>query len=166
MVAVPIVLGQAHAARMKILVASAPKPVRVWAAAHAVIELGQTPPTGLLAEVQGATKIPSDAKPFAFDVVSIRPADPNDHGRHGSQFTDDGFVVESQSLEMMLMLQYPELQADSGRIVGGGDWVRTLTWDIRAKVGRFRYIGMEQAQSRFECVGENAAQRNNPRYAG
>jgi len=133
-IAVPIVLGQVKSAQrmMVAALASAPSPFRT--AAHAMIEREQTPPTGLPAEVQGATEVPSDANTFAFDVVSIRPADPNDHGRHGSQFTDDGFVVESQSLEMMLMLQYPELQPYSSRIVGGGDWVRTLTWDIRAKV--------------------------------
>jgi uncharacterized protein (TIGR03435 family) len=80
----------------------------------------------------------ADDKPFKFDVVSIRPAEPESDGRKrriGFQFTDDGFVATNQSLLGTLLRQHQsELQGDSSRIVGGPDWVRTLQWDVRAKV--------------------------------
>jgi uncharacterized protein (TIGR03435 family) len=111
-IATPILLGQARRAQ------------RVMAVA-----LQSTP-------ASGATEIQSDAKPFAFDVVSIRPSDPSNRDRRaGFQFTDDGIVVTNLSLELMLILQYqPELQPGPNGIVGGPDWVRTLPWDIRTKV--------------------------------
>jgi uncharacterized protein (TIGR03435 family) len=144
-VAVPIVLAQAKAAQRMMLaaVANAPKPFR--AAAHAMMPLEETPATGEIAEVQmpsGAdatlAQARAEAKPFAFDVVSIRPAAPpaNDVRKRmiGYSFTDDGFVANSPLL-MTLTFQYlPELQGDSTRIVGGPEWVRTIPWEIRAKV--------------------------------
>ncbi len=122
-------------------VEAAPKPVRIWAAAHAMIAEEQTPSTGLIAEVQtdGIAVMGTMAeRPFSFDVVSIRPAAPEPAGRRrliGFRFTDDGFETTNQSLAMTLLFQYqPELQLDSNRIVGGPDWLRTLRWDIHAKV--------------------------------
>ena len=145
-IATPILLGQSEAAQrvMAVALQSAPAPVR--AVARAMIAEEQTPSTALIAEVQapagapvgGATVIQSDAKPFALDVASIRPAEPepsNRPRRIGFQFTDDGLVATSLSLERMLMVQYrSELPADSNSIVGGPDWVRTIQWDIRGKV--------------------------------
>jgi bla regulator protein blaR1 len=144
-VAVPIVLGQANAAQRIMLaaIASAPKPFRL--AAHAMMPIVDTPSTGLIAELQSPSSIiatlpqgQADAKPFKFDVVSIRPDEPDTSlraRRIGSQFTADGFVVTNQSLLMTLLRQYPtELQLGSDSTVGGPDWVRTQQWDIRAKV--------------------------------
>jgi uncharacterized protein (TIGR03435 family) len=143
-VAVPIVLAQAKAAQRMMLAAvdAAPRPFR--AAAHAIMPLEETPVLGEIAEVQppsgadatlGQTQ--AEARPFTFDVVSIRPAVPpasDGRPRIGYKFTDDGFVANS-SLLMTLVFQYlPELQGDSTRIVGGPDWVRTIPWEIRAKV--------------------------------
>jgi len=176
----PIVLGQAKAAQRMMLAAVevAPKPVRAWAAAHAMILEEQTLSTGLIPEVQGdaaATNPPKQSldgapvaggKPFKFDVVSIRPADPEPSGRKrliGFRFTDDGFETTNQSLMMTLLFQYqPEFQLDSNRIVGGPDWVRTLRWDIRAKVadsdiaewGKLSHDSSEQAKERRRATVE------------
>jgi uncharacterized protein (TIGR03435 family) len=138
-VAVPIVLGQVKAAQRMMLAAVDTAPMPFRAAAHAMIAEEQTTSTALIAELQPATEMQSDAKPIAFDVVSIRPAAPpaNDGRprRIGFQFTDDGFVATNQSLLMTLLRQYQtELQMGPNGIVGGPDWVRTIQWDIRAKV--------------------------------
>jgi hypothetical protein len=137
-IATPILFGQSEAAQkvMAVAMQSAPAPVR--AAVHAMIAEEQTTSTALIAELQPTTEIQSDAKPFAFDVVSIRPVDPDPNlrkRRSGFQFTDDGFVSTNQSLLMTLLRQYrTELQLGPNGIVGGPDWVRTIQWDIRAKV--------------------------------
>jgi uncharacterized protein (TIGR03435 family) len=143
-IATPILLGQFEAAQRVMLAAANAAPIPFRTAARAMIAEEQTPSTALIAEVQapagvpegGATEIQSDAKPLAFDVVSIRPAEPSNRAkRTGFQFTDDGIVVTNQSLELMLMLLYQsELQPGPNGIIGGSDWVRTLQWDIRGRV--------------------------------
>ncbi|MDP9049753.1 MAG: TIGR03435 family protein, partial [Acidobacteriota bacterium] len=131
-------LGQMKVARRMILAVANAVPSPLRTEANAMMPLQEMPATGEMAEVQmpiGADA--AEAKPFAFDVVSIRPAVPpasDGRPRIGYKFTDDGFVANS-SLLMTLVFQYlPELQGDSTRIVGGPDWVRTIPWEIRAKV--------------------------------
>jgi uncharacterized protein (TIGR03435 family) len=68
-VAVPVLLGQAQAARRMMLaaVATAPKPVRAWAAAHAMIAEEQTPSSGLIAEAQAGAAPAGTANPTGDD---------------------------------------------------------------------------------------------------
>jgi len=70
-VSVPIMLGQVKVAQRVMLAATNAAPAPLREPAHAMIAEEQIPSTGEIAEVQ------ADAKPFKFDVVSIRPADPN-----------------------------------------------------------------------------------------
>jgi len=120
--------------------AEVPGKVPVVATALAVGQrlLGSLMPAAFVQEKAAPSDGSVRAKPFQFDVVSIRPAAPSVPGRKrliGFQFTDDGLVATNDTLERMLMFQYqPELQNDSNRILGGPDWARTLVWDVRAKV--------------------------------
>jgi uncharacterized protein (TIGR03435 family) len=148
-VAVPVLLGQGKAAQRMMLAAvnAAPQPVRAWAASHAMIELEETPATGLIAEVQAQGQAPSppqqsldgapdESKPFRFDVVSIRPTKPgNQSGPAGLQFTGDGLQASNLSLSMMLTGAYQQqLEAVGQRILRLPDWAKTETFDVKAKV--------------------------------
>ena len=132
-VAVPVLLGQAQAARRIMLaaVAAAPKPVRVWAAAHTMIAEEQTPSTGLIAE--GSTSELSDdpcatSEGATFDVISIKPSKAS-RGDWDSEATADGVTLSGTAKSL--------IQESFGlrdfQVTGGPDWVASDTFDIRAK---------------------------------
>jgi uncharacterized protein (TIGR03435 family) len=143
-IAAPILLGQMKAAQRMMLAAADAAPTPLRTAAHAMLSLEETPSTSPIAEADAqppstadatSPQAQLDAKPFAFDVVSIRPADPNRSGaRRTRDTTDDGLLATNESLLSMLLRHHPELRLDANPIVGGPDWVRTLQWDIHAKV--------------------------------
>jgi uncharacterized protein (TIGR03435 family) len=144
-IAAPILLGQMKAAQRIMLAAADAAPTPFRTVAHNMLALEETPSTSPIAEADAqppstadATAPRNGAKPFKFDVVSIRPADPVPQGRRrliSFEFTDDGLVATNDTLLMMLMFQHqPDLQMDMSRIVGGPDWARTLQWDLHAKV--------------------------------
>ncbi len=142
----PFLLGQAKPAQRMTLAALESAPPPFQAAAHSILAGEQRLSSSQNADAQepakadepdiAAAQSSAAAEPFKFDVVSIRPSDPNVRPKLISfQFTDDGFVATNQSLLMTLLFQYQtELQLDASRIVGGPDWMRTLSWDIHAKV--------------------------------
>jgi uncharacterized protein (TIGR03435 family) len=148
--AVPVVLGQAQAARRMMLAAvnAAPRPVRAVlgaAMAHAMIAEEQTPSTGLIAEMQAPSGVDAplpqgqaEDKPFHFDVVSIRPSKPsNQSGQPGGymRLIGDGLEISNMSLNQMLSGAYQHrLQFVSGRILGLPDWAKTEEFDVQAKV--------------------------------
>ncbi len=144
-VAVPIVLGQAKAARRVMLAAiqSAPKPFRL--AAHAMIAEIATPAVGEISEASlqqapatGAARMDmsNDAR-LRFEVASIRPAAPQESTSGGprrvSVFTDDGISARNVPLNRLLATAYDVNQL-LGQIIGAPDWVGTQPWNIEAKV--------------------------------
>jgi uncharacterized protein (TIGR03435 family) len=85
---------------------------------------------------QGVAVPEAKSQPIKFDVISVRPADPGVGPKLITfRSTNNGFVATNQPLLMTLLMLYPESQLDASRVVGGPDWVRTLPWDIHAKVG-------------------------------
>jgi uncharacterized protein (TIGR03435 family) len=155
MVAVPVLLGQGKAAQRMMLAAvnAAPKPVRTWAAAHAMIAVEETPSTGLIAEVQAdgavgqgsgireqgtgnaAASPDDDALGPAFEVAAIHPAN-RDDGRHWFGLRLDasgGFTTSSMSLSGLVRTAYVQ-QPGEGNVSGGPKWAQSDTFDINAKV--------------------------------
>lgn len=78
---------------------------------------------------------PMDAVPakINFDVVSIRPADPNLPQGSGLRFTDDGFHASGVPFEVLVRVAY-HLGFVPGAVEGLPDWARNTTWDIEARV--------------------------------
>src|SRR3954451_7677942 len=65
-----------------------------------------------------------------FEVASIRPQAPDDHGifvrpPNRGQFTGNGAVAK-----LLVMLAY---DVQESQIVGGPSWLSTEKWDIQAK---------------------------------
>jgi uncharacterized protein (TIGR03435 family) len=137
-IAVPIVLGQAQAARRRMLaaVAAAPKPVRAWAAAHAMIEVEQTLSNGLIADAQAdgqalPPKQSLDGAPaLKFDVVSIRPAaDPDPPAR--PQFEVATVKPHDQTRVSGLLREVLRNQRTPDEIpMTGPDRVRLQNWTL------------------------------------
>jgi uncharacterized protein (TIGR03435 family) len=136
-VAVPIVLGQVKGARRMMLAAvdAAPMPFRT--AAHAMIAEEQTTSTALIAELQPATEMQSDAKPIAFAVATIRTPNPGGQRssltRRGFTFRPDGFEAYGSRLDVLIEYAY-QLQFNQYRILGAPDWAVSQLFDIQAKV--------------------------------
>ena len=87
----------------------------------------------LLASARGQTSSPSgsnnSAKPFAYDVVSIRPH-PNDDGS-SVQPTKDGVRIVNESLYGLIANAY---QVRWDCISGGPGWVESEGYDLSAKM--------------------------------
>ena len=144
-ITVPIMLGQANAARRMILAAvqSAPKPFRL--AAHAMIAEISTPAVGEISEapLQQAPGTRADGMdmsndaPLRFEVASIRPAAPQESTSQGprraSVFMDDGISARDVPMNRLLATAYDVNQL-LGQIIGAPDWVGTQAWDIEAKI--------------------------------
>jgi uncharacterized protein (TIGR03435 family) len=143
--AVPLVMGQAQAARRMMLavVSVVPRPVLAWAVAHTPIELEETPSTGLIAEVQADGPAPmgtaatqgDDALGPAFEVATIRPVDPSD-ARHGwgTRLDASGrFTASGASMSTLVWLAYVRAPG-SGNVSGGPKWAQSDWFDISAKV--------------------------------
>jgi uncharacterized protein (TIGR03435 family) len=76
------------------------------------------------------------AKPIAFDVVSIRPANPGSNFIVGFATTPDGYRVPSQSLWFTIMMAYfPQNMAywSKDRLPGAPPWIND-PYEIDAKV--------------------------------
>ncbi len=146
-VSVPIMLGQAKAARRMAFAALKVVPAPFRAAAHAIIPEEATPSTGLIAEAQASTgeitgtgadaAIADAATGPAFEVASIRPAAPagnNGSGSMGVLLTPSGRVnVMRQPVQSLVYFAYlPHM--GTGLVQGGPDWVSSQEFDINAKV--------------------------------
>jgi hypothetical protein len=105
--------------------------------ALAVVALAALPALNAIAQVQTA----SASKPLAFEVVSIRPANPESPDSK-SYFgpTPDGFRMASLPLVGLFQIAYvPTGMGYSGffrgaRISGAPDWLRADRFDVVAKV--------------------------------
>jgi uncharacterized protein (TIGR03435 family) len=149
-IATPILLGQSEAAQRVITVAlqSAPAPIR--AVAHAMIAEEQTPSTGLIAEAQvpmeTAVVQPGDEQLGpAFEVASIRPANPSD-GRQGRGIGVDAsgrFTASGASLSALVWLAYVRAPG-SGKVSGGPMWGQSDWFDINAKVDDAYVVGWDK----------------------
>ena len=73
----------------------------------------------------------SDKKPLAFDVASIKPAEPGGQGG-GIRGMPGGqtYVAQGATLRLMIMLMYKV--ADS-QVIGGPAWMNNDRWDVNAK---------------------------------
>lgn len=69
--------------------------------------------------------------PEAFDVVSIKAADPSSH-RWKMDFTRDGFEAENVTLRTIIQEAYATY--DENRLTGGPAWLRTERFVVQAKV--------------------------------
>jgi uncharacterized protein (TIGR03435 family) len=68
---------------------------------------------------------------LAFDVVSIRPTDPNARGWR-LNFTVDGFVANRVTLHQLIREAYTAYE--DGRILGGPSWLDTDYFDVVARL--------------------------------
>jgi len=66
----------------------------------------------------------------AFDVVSIKPGDPNQM-KGSINFTPDGMSIGNLSLDMLLRQAF---KVSSGQLVGLPPWAKNTRYDIEAKV--------------------------------
>jgi uncharacterized protein (TIGR03435 family) len=138
-VGVPIVLGQVKAAQRMMLAAvdKAPTPFRI--AAHAMIALEQTPPSGEIAQtlVPAAPSSLTTADPSApsFDVATIKPhlaSAPETMNWMGIRNNPDGIDAASATLPMLIQRAYGLVSAD--QVSGGPEWAKNERFDIQAKM--------------------------------
>ncbi len=97
----------------------------------------QTLSTGEIAEARSPQELPAREQ-LRFDVVSVRPAAPNQQPGPGPRrvpllFTDDGLSIRNTSLDRLLAIAY-ELEPTPNRVVGAPGWAVTENWDVEAKV--------------------------------
>ena len=123
-VAVPIVLGQAKAARRFEAMILAPKPVQ------AIL-------TAVGAQTEKSLEAPKPdavADAPAFEVASIRPTSAGNNGSMGVALKPSGRVaIMRETVEGLIYFAYlPHI--GSGMVEGGPDWVRSQEFDINAKV--------------------------------
>jgi hypothetical protein len=151
-IAMPILLGHATAAQRMMLAAvnAAPAPIRT--AAHAMIALEQTPPTGEIAEAQPPSAPADNAAPAAdddalgpeFEVATIRPANRNDGRRwFGMKVDPSGRLTASaETLSSLVWFSYVGF-GTNGRVDGGPKWADTDEFDINAKVDEANMAGWD-----------------------
>jgi uncharacterized protein (TIGR03435 family) len=99
----------------------------------------------------------SPAKPLTFEVVSIRPANPDDKPSFGS--TPDGFRMINHPLIGLFQIAYvPSAAGDSGffrgsRISGAPDWLsRSECFDVVAKVAEADMAEWQKRASQPEML--------------
>jgi uncharacterized protein (TIGR03435 family) len=149
-VAVPVLLGQAQAARRMMLALTQASEARpgapgtmgsLRAAAHAMIAEEQTPSSGLIAEVQADVPdaamrdVTADAAAGpAFEVASIRPTSKGNNGSMGFDLTPSGRLrIMRETVKGMIYFAYlPNM--GSGLVEGGPDWTGSEEFDVNAKV--------------------------------
>src|SRR5258706_14188197 len=77
---------------------------------------------------------PGKKAPLAFEVGSIKPADPEARGG-GIRPLPGGQTYVAQGVPLRLIVQFMYKITDS-QLVGGPDWMNTERFDIRAKAER------------------------------
>jgi uncharacterized protein (TIGR03435 family) len=80
----------------------------------------------------GDAPAPASAMP-AFDVVTIKPGDP-DHLGSGIGFDADTFTARGQTVKVMMEFAYNLNTGTEDQIVGGPSWVGTKKFDVVAKM--------------------------------
>jgi uncharacterized protein (TIGR03435 family) len=138
-VAVPVLLGQAQAARRMMLaaVAAAPKPMRAWAAAHAMIAEEETPSTGEIAEVAGgqdAGGAGTDGQESApaFDVADVHSS----YRRYADGYGSAGALVGDRYIlhqTPVLGLISEAYDIDRDHVLGGPLWMEADRFDVLAR---------------------------------
>ena len=76
---------------------------------------------------------PSAPRTYAFDVVSIKPAHPDENWQFG--FRPTGYSAAGITLRMVIYQAYFAMNmGGKDAIIGAPDWVGKDTWDIETKV--------------------------------
>jgi uncharacterized protein (TIGR03435 family) len=93
-------------------------------------------------------------KELAFDIVTIRAADPKAVG-WGMQYPVDGFTMTNVPVRRMLQEAYDKYEA--GAIAGGPKWIDSTKFDLRAKidstdVARMRELTLSQRRHMLQVV--------------
>ena len=78
----------------------------------------------------GAAAAADISKPVAFDVISVKPADPSNM-RGGIRLSADGFSMSSIRVDLSLNEGF---QLGPNELTGEPDWAKSEGWDINAKV--------------------------------
>ena len=132
-IAAPVVLGQAKAARlMRAAMEAAPKPVQAMAKAM-MAEAGEAQ-----ASAPADNAAPADADMALgpeFEVATIRPGNTND-GRHWFGFMTDvsgRFTGSDVRLDFLVSFAYSDMPSQV-HVSGGPAWVKSDVFDINAKI--------------------------------
>src|SRR5665213_4401588 len=86
-----------------------------------------------LSQPPAAPHATASAKPLTFDVVSIRPSEPDQHWHFGMSPT--GYNQHATSLMTTIIMAYfPHQSFSPERLVGAPSWLSKDLYDIDAKV--------------------------------
>jgi uncharacterized protein (TIGR03435 family) len=92
--------------------------------------------SGLNAQQGEAPKAAEASKtPLAFEVISVKAADPQGRGGGAIRPLPGGqtYVAQAATLRGMITLMY---KVANSQLVGGPDWVNTDRWDVQAKAAQ------------------------------
>jgi uncharacterized protein (TIGR03435 family) len=99
-----------------------------WVAGGSLIaSQAVTPPAGASAQ--------SETKPVVFDIVAIRPSDPNVRGDCYMKAQPGGQTFVGRCVPLSLLVKYAYKIIDN-QIVGGPGWMNTDPFDFEAKTDR------------------------------
>jgi len=101
----------------------------LWAAAMCVLVAGGWAAAQDAPNASAATA-PAAAKPVAFDVISVKPADSSTMFG-GIRLTADGFSMSNIRVDMLLKEGF---QLGPNELIGEPDWAKSQGWNIDAKV--------------------------------